>query len=147
MAWVDLELGVLEAFAEVSQTWRVESFLAEVEANIRERRRAARQDYYVRVRLRPDVRARENAETSARRIRARLERAAARPPCPHCGAPVERLGRTAKIPMYCSTKCAESARRRTWWERNKDARNAARRKTTRGSSRASLSNTIPKETE
>jgi endogenous inhibitor of DNA gyrase (YacG/DUF329 family) len=57
----------------------------------------------------------------------RLDRARRRPPCPHCGAMVLRVGSSAKLPRYCSSRCMRAARWARWWAKNKDVRNAARR--------------------
>lgn len=48
----------------------------------------------------------------ARRAHDRAAKRASRPPCPHCGAPVEResLNGGAKVPTYCTPKCARAAR-------------------------------------
>lgn len=127
MVWVDLQEGVLEEFASVAHAWRDSEFLTELDANRRARNLARNHEYYATVRLRPDVRARENAEASARRIRRRLDRAAARPPCPHCGEPVVRLGRTAKIPTFCSYRCTRAAIFARWYAKHGQARNERRR--------------------
>lgn len=58
----------------------------------------------------------------------RTQRAAARPPCPRCGAKVERCGPTAKIPTYCSDRCMRAARFARWHAKHGQERNDRRRK-------------------
>lgn len=107
MAWIDLQTGILEEFASRSFT-------------ARQLERA----------LRPMSRFDPDAEwarrTKLRRRLVRARKAALRPPCPHCGVPVERCGATAKVPTYCSRKCMRAAIWARWWIKNKDARNACR---------------------
>lgn len=65
MTFLDLERGVLEAFADASRFGRRERLeLDDVLVLRRARKLAYARDYYARVRLRPDVRARENAWAS-----------------------------------------------------------------------------------
>lgn len=67
----------------------------------------------------------------ARRARAtgRLAKIASRPPCPHCGAPVERdsANRRAKVPTYCSRKCMRASVWARWHAKHGAERNARRR--------------------
>lgn len=72
-----------------------------------------------------------NGATSSRRAEVRQTRAKHRPPCPHCGAAVERVGASAKLPTYCAPKCSRAARNARWQARHGAARNDARRKTER----------------
>lgn len=58
---------------------------------------------------------------------ARRARAALRPPCPHCGAKVERVGTSAKIPTHCSRKCTNAARWARWYAKHGAERNERRR--------------------
>lgn len=76
----------------------------------------------------PAAWAHEYAQEKRRRRVKRAARAAARPPCPHCGGKVERVGATAKIPTYCAPACSRAARFKRWWEKHGEARNARRRK-------------------
>lgn len=76
----------------------------------------------------PERWAREYAQLKGRRRARRLSRAAARPPCPHCGKTVVRLGSTAKIPIYCSSKCMRAARFKRWYDKHGAERNARRKK-------------------
>lgn len=71
----------------------------------------------------------EYQRMKAKRARDRAQRAAQRPPCPHCGDPVNRESKrgTAKLPTYCSDKCMRAAKWARWWDANKDERNARRR--------------------
>ena len=73
--------------------------------------------------------AREYEQIKRRRLKRRLARAAARPPCPGCGGTVGRVGQTAKIPTYCSVRCGRAARFKRWYEKHGQERNARRRKT------------------
>jgi endogenous inhibitor of DNA gyrase (YacG/DUF329 family) len=62
-----------------------------------------------------------------RRIRQRrLARAAARPPCPECGAKVVRVGRMGKLPKYCSNRCTRAAIWRRWAKKNPNYRRLRR---------------------
>ena len=72
-------------------------------------------------------------KTSRRRLEIRAECAAARSPCPHCGAPVERDGSWAKIPKYCSVKCMRAAQFANWYAKHGAEYNRSRRKTDRKS--------------
>lgn len=86
--------------------------VARYTSNARARRILAGRDYYTFVRRAPMVRAKENAQARATRQASRLARAAARPPCPHCGGKVTRgavVPRGRKLPKYCSHKCARAA--------------------------------------
>jgi len=76
----------------------------------------------------------EYARMKWQRAQAREAKLAARPPCPHCGAEVVRDSKrgTAKLPRYCSDKCARAANYARWWAKHKDERNAARRVQTAG---------------
>ena len=84
-----------------------------------------------------------NGKTSSRRHEVRRERAAARPPCPHCGAPVERVGTSAKLPKYCAPKCMRAARFARWHAKHGAKRNTARRKTGRASPHKGVSPAAP----
>lgn len=68
----------------------------------------------------------EAAKREHRRA-ARRARAAQRPPCPHCGAAVERVGESAKIPKYCSSKCMRAVRWARWYAKHGAGRNEQRR--------------------
>jgi endogenous inhibitor of DNA gyrase (YacG/DUF329 family) len=59
----------------------------------------------------------------------REKRLADRPPCPYCGAPVERDSKrgTAKVPIYCSPRCMAHAKDKRWREKH-GAEYRARRK-------------------
>lgn len=67
------------------------------------------------------------ARAIAGRMVLRQERAAARPPCPHCGVFVERVGVSAKIPKFCSAKCGRAARFARWYAKHGTERNERRR--------------------
>lgn len=121
MTWNDLEKGILEEFAGYAER-QVEAWRHDEAIN-------PNRLYYYRVRRLPEVRAAENADTRRRRRARRLTRAAARPPCPHCDKPVVRVGRSAKLPIYCTDRCMRAARFARWWEKHGAERNARRRKT------------------
>jgi endogenous inhibitor of DNA gyrase (YacG/DUF329 family) len=70
-------------------------------------------------------------KSSRLRLEAREDRARSRPPCPHCGAAVERVGGTAKIPKYCSHKCMRAATWARWYAKHGGERNIKRRRTGR----------------
>ena len=53
--------------------------------------------------------------------RQRIEIAAARPPCPGCGAKVERLGTTGTPPIYCTHECMRRTKFNRWYARQKEA--------------------------
>lgn len=107
--FLDLQQSIAELFEEaqlIQPEWarhRLVDYLA--------RRHQAKlecgRDYYKRVRTKASWRAKENAAISAKRCAARLERAAKRPPCPHCNGPVERgavVTRGTTLPKYCSRR-------------------------------------------
>lgn len=112
--WVDLQIGILEEFAERSADGY------------------ATRDFAYRLRTvepkeAPDAWAlqRERAMKRRRLLRARVEVASARPPCPQCGGPVERLGTTGTPPKFCSHKCMQAAKFARWAAKNRPAKAAA----------------------
>lgn len=77
-----------------------------------------------------DPKRRAAEQRNAMRLRAdrRGTKAATRPPCPHCNGKVERVGKTGKIPTYCTSKCMRAARWARWYEKHGTERNDRRRK-------------------
>ncbi len=71
----------------------------------------------------------EYAKVKADRRSKREKRLAERPPCPHCGKPVERDSKrgTAKLPKYCSDKCKRAATFAKWYAKHGQERNERRR--------------------
>lgn len=113
-------VGIVEAFVEVQERFYdpgFDSFVADLSVHCVDTAWA-------------------NGKTHRTRMQIRCERAAHRPPCPHCGGIVERVGATAKIPKYCTPRCTRAARFARWWTKNRDKRNRARRKTNRASPNA-----------
>lgn len=113
--WVNLQIGILEEFAERS---------ADGHAN---------RDFAYRLRTvepkeAPDAWALQRERTMKRRrlLRARVEVASARPPCPQCLGPVERLGTTGTPPKFCSHKCMQAAKFARWAAKNRPAKTDAR---------------------
>lgn len=123
MTWLDLEQHILEEFADHAER-QIEAWRHDEAIN-------PNRLYYWRVRRLPEVRTKENADTRMRRRIRRLARAAARPPCPQCSKPVERIGRSATLPIYCTRRCMRAATYARWWEKHGAERNARRRKGTR----------------
>lgn len=115
MAWLDLRSELAEEF---------ETFSGKPDDTYDTGRRLESQ-----VRRSDPVRwAWEYAGCKRRRRQKRIARAAARGPCPHCGGKVERIGATAKIPIYCTPKCARAARWARWYAKHGVEHNARRRK-------------------
>ncbi len=112
MAWLDLQADILADLGEVSLSWLQREELLDRERYIYQSERVRKRDYMRR------TAPRRNAARQA----ARALRAAARPPCPHCGAPVDRVGRSATIPKYCSPKCMRAARWARWYRKAKTHR-------------------------
>lgn len=113
--WIDLQIGILEEFAERSADGH------------------AKRDFAYRLRsvepaepLDAWARERKLILKSRRLKRARVEVAAARPPCPHCGGEVERVGTTGTPPKYCTPKCMQAAKFARWAEKNRPAKIRAR---------------------
>lgn len=113
--WIDLQIGILEEFAERSADGH------------------AKRDFAYRLRsvepaepLDAWARERKLILKSRRLKRARVEVAAARPPCPHCGGEVERVGTTGTPPKYCTPKCMQAAKFARWAAKNRPAKTAAR---------------------
>lgn len=114
MPWEDLQKEILEDIIETGAFWAIPKHTLETAY---EHNRQRNRDYM-----------RETAPARcAARAQVRAERAAARPPCPHCGAKVERLGATAKIPTYCSKKCNRAAVFARWYAKHGVERNERRR--------------------
>jgi hypothetical protein len=70
----------------------------------------------------------------AQRLRRQPEvvaRRESRPPCPHCGAKVERVSERKQgggtSPTYCSPKCMRAARFARWYAKHGAERNERRR--------------------
>lgn len=117
MAWDDLGRGILEEFATRAAAWWAGDAYTRLECDRYQAELVRKREY---------MRATAPARNAARQA-ARVERAAVRPPCPHCGAPVERVGSSATLPKYCAPKCARAAAYAKWWAKNRDARNERRR--------------------
>lgn len=112
MAWLDLQVEILRDMAEVSLSWGQRETATRREVETYERERLRKRDY-----MRTTAPAR-----SRRRMQSRVERAAVRPPCPHCGASVERVGTSAKLPTYCTPSCMRRARFARWYAKHGAAR-------------------------
>lgn len=86
--------------------------------------RHAKRDFAYRLRtVQPEERdpwrhMRKLALKRRRLLRARVEVAQSRPPCPTCGEKVERLGTTGTPPKYCTRQCMQTAKRRRFEERH-----------------------------
>jgi hypothetical protein len=119
MSWDNLSEDVAELFSGLSQQekWRTPFAIS------------PNRRYYYRWRRLPEVRAHENAQMSRRRRQRRAARMLVRPPCPTCGGPVKRDSKrgTAKIPIYCQTRCARLHRQRAFRARLKAVFGVTRR--------------------
>lgn len=98
--WLRLHRDILEEFAALSSL------------GYHSRDFAYRLRVIVPAPLDPWAKARKLILKRRRLLRARVEVAAARPPCPNCGGAVERLGTTGTPPKYCSRKCMQTAKRK-----------------------------------
>lgn len=121
MAFLDLHEGILEEF----ESYAVRVRYSEVNQLIRADRWSRRRAW---------VEA-QNERYKAARAKTRAARLVKRPPCPHCSNPVVRdakvrvdgRGRGAKIPTYCSDKCARAAKFARWYAKHGAERNERRR--------------------
>lgn len=113
--WLDLHRGILEEFASLSEenhhtrdfSYRlrvVEPWANEGDPWRLQRRRQSKR---------------------ARLLSRREALAGTRPPCPHCGGPVERMGTTGTLPKYCTPKCMRAAKVARWREKHQAPKAAA----------------------
>lgn len=98
MMWVDLHRGILEEFALLARGYRFDF------------------SHHLRTTAPLDAQAHAwKLDCKSRRLRrARIAVAAKRPPCPHCGGKVERLGTIGVVPTYCRPECKQAAARKRW---------------------------------